>query len=391
LELEISVETKRRIGILVDSLVGGGAERISLNFAEKLISLGHDAHVIILRNEIEHDVRAVPVHALSENGQLSSSRFINKRLLVSRLRKTLATISAVDGKPFDFFISSSEDMDRLSQMAKLPYVFVRYRNSMLHFISAKIGRSTGLKRQIRTFRWFRKFRRIYGDRHIVTVSKALEHELLNDIGLKPKSIRTIYNPFNFEKIRSLAKEPVPVPDVPYIVYAARISGRKGQKDLVRAYAKSNVSHHLVLLGGTTDENERVYQDELEVLIKELGLEEKVHLPGFAKNPYPWIKHASLFAMASLSEGLPTVLIESLILGTPVVSTDCPTGPSEILVGSLSGFLSPVGDIDKLAGNIISALSDYPEITEDKLYHFSDSYALNQYIKHFESLCCISEN
>jgi glycosyltransferase involved in cell wall biosynthesis len=377
-------EEKLRVGLLVDSLIGGGAERIALNFSEKLIQLGHDAHVIILRNEIEHDTRAVPVHALSESGQLSRHRPINKFLLARRLRAVTRDICH-DGRPFDFFISNSEDMDRLSRQAGLRYVFIRYRNSMLHFIAAKIGHASGLKRHIRRFRWFRKFRRIYGDRHIVTVSRALERELVEDVKLLPRSIRTIYNPFSFERIRSLSEAKTELPERPYIIYVARISARKCQTDLVRAYARSGLPHLLVLLGGTTDEGERRYQAELEGLIAELGLQDRVLLPGFASNPYPWIKHAELFAMSSLSEGLPTVLIESLILGTPVVSTDCPTGPAEILTGELAQFLSPLHDIDALSANMARALASYPRIDEASLECFTDDYAISQYLDHYRAL------
>lgn len=374
----------RRVGILVDSLVGGGAERIALNFAEKLLELGHDPHVIIMRGEIEHDVRQVPIHVLSDDGQLSRHRPLNKLLLARRLKAVTAEICG-NGRPFDFFISNSEDMDRLSRLAGLSFVFIRYRNSMLHFISAKVGRSTGIKRHIRNFRWLRKFRRIYGDRHIVTVSKALENELIQEVGLRPRSIRTIYNPFNFRRIRDLAGEAAQVPETPYIIYVARISQRKAQGDLIRAYAQTELRHKLVLLGGTTDEAERLYQKEIEALIVELGLQDRVLLPGFRQNPYPWIRQAALFAMSSLSEGLPTVLIESLILGTPVVSTDCPTGPAEILTGELAQFLSPIHDIPALAENMVRALRKYPLIDETSLERFTDDFALHQYLDHHTEL------
>ena len=90
-------------------------------------------------------------------------------------------------------------------------------------------------------------------------------------------------------------------------------------------------------------------------------------------------------MSSASEGLPTVLIESLILGTPVVSTNCPTGPSEILTGSLATFLSPVGEVDALALNIRRALNDYPKIDDSFLERFHDTYAINQYINLYAQL------
>jgi len=375
---------KKRIGLLVDSLIGGGAERVTLNFAEKFTALGHDVHVFIVRNEIEHDTGAMRIHALSENGFLVKSRPLNKLLLAKRLRQEVAAIEA-DGKPFDFFISNAEEMDRLSGMARLPYVFIRYRNSMLHFLGCKIGNKTGIKRAIRHFRWLHKFRRIYGHRHIVAITEAMKRELLEDIGLRPASVTVIYNPFDFDTLRKLAEETAPVPSSPYIVYAARISGRKDQELLVRAFIKSDVPHKLVLVGGTTDEKEEHYQAHLKMLIRELGVEDRVIFTGFQKNPYPWVKHAALFAMSSESEGLPTVLIESLILGTPVVSTDCPTGPSEILTDEFAKFLSPVGDVEALASNIRRALESYPPITDTFLGRFRNDYAVQRYLAHVEEV------
>lgn len=376
--------SKKRVGLLVDSLVGGGAERIALNFAEAFRRLGHDAHMIIMRNEVEHDTGSVPVHPLSENGILSSSRPINKFLLARRLKKVVAEIEA-DGKKFDFFISNAEDMDRLSEQAGLPLVFIRYRNAMTPVIKGKIGHAKGLKRRIRTVRWYAKFRRIYGGRHIVTVSRELQREMVEDIRIRPASITTIYNPFDFDRIRRLAEEPAPVPAEPYIVYVARIGGRKAQHVLVEALAKSGLPHKLVLLGGTTCAAEREYQAFLEERIAELGLQDQVLLPGFTKNPYPWVKHAKLFAMSSIGEGLPTVLVESLILGTPVVSTDCPTGPSEVLIGQLAPFLSPVGDAEALAENMKKALESYPPLEEAQLDRFRDEYSIGQYLQQYEKL------
>jgi len=368
-----------RIGLLLDSLVGGGAERMALNFAEKFRALGHDAHLFILRNEIEHDPRGIPIHAISETGQLSKWRPLNKWLLARGLRKAVTNIEQ-DGKAFDFFISNAEDMDRISTLARLPVVLIRYRNSLLQFIQAKIGKAAGIKRRIRSFRWFRKFRRIYNGRHIVAISKAMEHELIHDCGIRPASITTIYNPFNFQRIRELAEEDTPdLPKEPYILYVARYCTRKDQETLIRAYAMTGLDHKLVLLGGTTSPREEEYKRRIETLIDELGLKGKVLMPGFRTNPYPWIRHAALFAMSSRSEGLPLVLVESLILGTPIVSTDCPTGPSEILIGDLARFLSPVGDVPALSVNLRAALAAYPQVNPTLLDRFRDDYAISQYL------------
>jgi glycosyltransferase involved in cell wall biosynthesis len=103
------------------------------------------------------------------------------------------------------------------------------------------------------------------------------------------------------------------------------------------------------------------------------------MPGFQSNPYPWMRNADLFAMSSDSEGLPTVLIESLILGTPVVSTDCPTGPSEILTGALARFLCPRDNASALAHLIDQALGQYPDISDAALGRFSADHSARQYL------------
>jgi glycosyltransferase involved in cell wall biosynthesis len=375
---------RKRIGLLVDSLIGGGAERVALNFAENFTALGHDVHVFIVRDEIEHETGNLPIHALSADGRLAGIRPLNKLLLARRLRQVVASIEA-DGKPFDFFISNAEDADRISGIARLPNVFVRYRNSMMHFLGCKLGDKTGLKRAVRRFRWLRKFRRIYGGRHIVAITEAMKRELLEDMGIRPASMAVIYNPFDFEALRQRAEEPAPLPTQPYIVYSARIGGRKDQELLIRAWREADVPHQLVLVGGTTDEKEEGYLRHLKALVRELGVEDRVVFAGFQKNPYPWVKGAALFAMSSNSEGLPTVLIESLILRTPVVSTDCPTGPSEILTGEFARFLSPVGDVSALARNIRDALEAYPPIDDAFLAKFRNDYAIRRYLEHVEAV------
>lgn len=379
----MSPENKKRVGLFVDSLMGGGAERVALNFAEKFIELGHDARVFVLHPPIEHQTGHVPIHLVSEQFKLANWRPLNKWLYARRIRQLVREIEA-DGKPFDFFISNAEDSDRLTRMAGLRPVFIRYRNSLLHFLDAKVGDAQGFKRRLRHFRWLNKFRRLYSG-HLVTVSQALQDELVNEVGLKPRSIKTIYNPFDFDLLRHRAAEPRDLPSEPYILYPARLTPRKRQDLLLRAYAQSGVTLPLVLLGGVSGAEGERYEVEMKALAAELGIAERVRFQGFEQNPYPWIKGAALVAMSSDSEGLPTVLIESLILGTPVVSTDCPTGPSEILTGDLARFLSPVDDAPALAANIRAALESYPPITEQHIERFRAENTIRTYIAHFEAL------
>ncbi|ODN42660.1 hypothetical protein BGC07_06655 [Piscirickettsia litoralis] len=109
------------------------------------------------------------------------------------------------------------------------------------------------------------------------------------------------------------------------------------------------------------------------------LNDQVIIAGFQKNPYPWFKAADLTLLCSDFEALPTVLIESLICGTPVVSTDCPSGPREILTGELNRWLVPPGNPDALANKIEEALSTDIEIDEQLIQRFSSDIIIPQYL------------
>ncbi|MEC5385248.1 glycosyltransferase [Uliginosibacterium sp. H3] len=371
----------RRIGLLIDSLIGGGAERVVLNLAAAFHQLGHQVHVIVVRNEIQHTLPAgIPVHVLQQSAHSSGSKFIDKLVLAWRMRALVASLEK-DGKPFDFFVSSAEDSDRLSAMAGLTNVYIRYRNSMVEYLHHKIGHKTGLKRLWREFKWRAHFQSVYGGRDIITVSDAMHDDIINGAGVQPRSLRTIYNPFDFDAIRREADAYTPDMAEPYVVYVARFNSRKRQDLLLDAYARSaaRTTHKLVLIGDAYTASERDWLDKMKLRIAKLGLEHRVVLPGFQTNPYPWIRNAALFAMSSDSEGLPTVLIESLILGTPVVSTDCPTGPSEILTGPLARFLCPRDNAEALTSLIDQALLHYPAISEAQLSRFSARHSAQQYL------------
>ena len=141
--------------------------------------------------------------------------------------------------------------------------------------------------------------------------------------------------------------------------------------LLKAFADVQGSIKLVLL---TKQNE-----QLDQLIHSMNLTERVIVAGFQKNPYPWMRHAKLSVLSSDSgEALGMVLIESLICGTPVVSTDCPSGPSEILTGSLAKWLVPVNDAKALSKKIQEALATDISIDERLIKKFKDKYVMKQY-------------
>jgi glycosyltransferase involved in cell wall biosynthesis len=219
----------------------------------------------------------------------------------------------------------------------------------------------------------KKHQKHYNNKNLIAVSKGTEIGILNSARVKPKSICTIYNPFDFDKIQNLSLQNNPnIPKENYIIHAARFDlPHKRQDILFAAFAKIKSNCKLVLLTEPCE--------ELNKLIKQFKIQNKVIIAGFKNNPYPWFKNANLTVLCSDFEALPTVIIESLICGTPVVSTDCISGPNEILTGNMANWLVPTGDADALAKKNDQLLNNPEPINIDILEKFSANNILTQLI------------
>jgi len=159
--------------------------------------------------------------------------------------------------------------------------------------------------------------------------------------------------------------------------AGRLVPQKDFATLLKAFAevRAKLDSRLVLLG------EGEERSSLERMARQLGIGGDVWMPGYVPNPYAMMSRAAVFVLSSVWEGLPTVLIEALACGTPVVSTDCPNGPAEILENGRYGPLVPVGDHSALGRAIISSLetsTDRDKLTR-RAQDFSVGRALEQYL------------
>jgi glycosyltransferase involved in cell wall biosynthesis len=192
--------------------------------------------------------------------------------------------------------------------------------------------------------------------YIVGVSAGVADDLREQIGLPSERVRVVFNPIITPDIAVEAAEPVGHPwfsdGGPVLVAAGRLRPQKDFPTLLRAVAlvRDRRPVRLVLLGEGPD------RAELEALVDRLGLGGIVDLPGNTDNPYAYFAKCTAYVLSSRWEGLPTVLIEALACGSPIVSTDCPSGPREILDGGSYGVLVPVGDVEALAAAIERALA-----------------------------------
>ncbi|MBI1866587.1 MAG: glycosyltransferase [Candidatus Staskawiczbacteria bacterium] len=192
---------------------------------------------------------------------------------------------------------------------------------------------------------------------VICASEGVAESILDVVKI-PDKVKVIYYPVAADRIQNWSKEPVNHPwfsqaTPPLILGAGRLINQKDFPTLLCAFnlVLKTMPARLAILGEGKD------RGELEKLAKELGISDKVAFLGFQKNPFKYMKNASVFVLSSIHEGFGNVLVEAMACGTPVISTDCKSGPGEIIENGKSGILVPVGDYKSLSKAIIRVLSD----------------------------------
>ena len=224
---------------------------------------------------------------------------------------------------------------------------------------------------------------------IVGVSDGVSDYVGRTFGVPERKLETIYNPVVSERLLERSHEPVAHPwftpgEPPVLLASGRLREQKDFSTLLKAFAQVRQTRacRLMILG------EGALRGELEAEIAALGLQDDVALPGFVENPYAYMRGAAQFVLSSRWEGLPTVLVEAMACGCPVVATDCPSGPAEILENGRLGPLVPVADPEALAHAVLETLqAPTPrEQLEARAAHFSFENAISRYT---ELLCNLS--
>ncbi|TVQ85402.1 MAG: glycosyltransferase [Chromatiaceae bacterium] len=196
---------------------------------------------------------------------------------------------------------------------------------------------------------------------VIAVSAGVADDLQRHLRLAPGRLQVIHNPVLTPDLPALAAAPPPHPwfgdgGLPVLLAAGRLAPQKDYPTLLEAFARVRRVRpaRLLILG------EGPQRAALAARIQALGLTPWVDLPGFTPNPFCFMRAARLFVLASAWEGLPGVLIQAMACGTPVVSTDCPSGPREVLADGAFGALVPVGDPAALAAAILATLERPPD-------------------------------
>lgn len=357
-----------RAAFFLPSLAGGGSERTALGLASGLARRGLPVDLALASSEgswrpclarLPEGLRTVDLKARTGASLPRLLRYLRRRrprVLVSSLPHAnsaalLARALGAGGTA----VAVRQASDFASEYAAADFRYrtaMRLERSLLRFADA-----------------------------VVANSRAMAENLSRDLPRVAGRVRFIRDPAVGPDVAQLAAAPADHPwfdgdGPPVVLSVGRLAREKGHRTLVRAFAKLRESRpaRLAVLG------EGPERPALEALAQELGIAGDVILPGFRINPFAWMARARVFALSSTFEGCPNALVQAMACGAPVVSTDCPTGPDEILEGGKWGRLVPVGDPAALAAAIRDTLDAPapPELLKARAGAWSAEAAVDRY-------------
>jgi glycosyltransferase involved in cell wall biosynthesis len=352
-----------------DALRNGGIGRVNLNLAEGFLQQG--VAVDFFLNYSDDRVTQIPKGARIFWGKGSTKASLST--LIAYLRRE---------RP-DVLITSHTYTTIASLIAKaLTGVSTRIVVTMHTTFSQDdlSGKSRHVSIRLMTWlcRWF--YPRA---NKIIAVSQAVANDTTSFLKLNPQRVHVVYNPVITPSLytKSTAEPTHPFfqdKTTPVLLSVGRLTAQKDFPTLLKAFAelKKQTPAKLLILG------EGKEREKLESLAKNLQLGNDFSMPGFVDNPYPYLKAADVFVSSSAWEGLPTVVIEALALGTPVVATDCPGGTREILQNGQYGYLVPVENPPALAKAVIDTLASPANRVklEERGKEFSLQTATKQYLE-----------
>ncbi len=379
------MNVRRKILFLIGSLGGGGAERALVTVCGSLDRVRFEAAVMVLEDGgvLESELAGdIPILRLEKRSRWDVIR------LAGRIKKSIREFGP------DLVVSHLTYSNILLLLARklfslnVPCIIVDH----IHLSSA-IRRTRF--RHLRTI----LIRHLYGSATmVVNVSRAGTEDLIANFKVDIKKATAIYDPIDLHRIDTLSElkdESTPnLPStVPVVVAVGRLTPQKDFPTLLRAFliVANRTNAHLAIIG--TGEQ----REDLEALACSLGIDGRVHFLGFKTNPYPYFGKAECFVLSSLYEGFGIVIVEAMRCGCPVVATDCPSGPGELISHGRSGLLVPIGNPEVLAENIISILTDrkLADLLRDggrlRAENFDHRAIVGEYVKLFDKVIAESRS
>jgi glycosyltransferase involved in cell wall biosynthesis len=360
------------IAFFLPSLRGGGAERVMVNLAVGITERGLPVDLVLAAAEgtfLSQLPPAVRVVDLRAGRVLPSVGPLTRYLRRERPRALVSSMS------------------HANVVALWAARLAGRTTPVLATVHNTMSVSTARQGRLAAALWPHALRIFYPwASSVIAVSRGAADDFARSSGFPRERVEVVYNPVIMPDSVVRARE---VPDHPWfapgqapvILGVGRLTPQKDFPTLVRAFSevRRRRAARLVILG------EGEGKAELDGLANELGVKEDMALLGFQKNALSYMSHSAVFVLSSAWEGLPTVLIEALAAGTRVVSTDCPSGPREILQDGRLGALVPVGDASALASAILETLErPANHVPDEALHSFTRDAAVDHYLHLIEN-------
>ncbi|MET0029439.1 MAG: glycosyltransferase [Candidatus Thiodiazotropha sp.] len=336
------------LAVLVSFSGEGGVERMILNLVNALAEQGVRLDLLLIKTRSKH---LETLHPSINRIDLGSRHTATSLLPLARYLKRVKPPALLAAK------------DRAGRIAVLARSLAGTPSTRLVMrlgtnLTAALAHKSPWRMRLRRLPIRLLYPRL--DR-IIAVSEGVRQDTLNVSGVAPDKVVVVRNPVITPRLQQDADAPPPHPWLtdggdPVILGAGRLTLQKDFLSLLEAFARvrESLPCRLIILG------EGRQREVLQQRAAELGIQAHLAMPGFTPNPYVYMRHARLFVLSSRWEGSPNVLTEAMALGVPVVATDCPSGPREILDQGRIAPLVPVGDVAALAQGMIQALTQPPE-------------------------------
>lgn len=365
---------KKKILFFLFSLSGGGAERTVVNIINNLDNKKYDKLLVLASSKnndyidlLNNDIRIIYLNSIKlRYSLLKLIRCINKE-------KPNLLFSTINANNIILLLA------RLLSFRNIPTI-VREANNR-----TQSGTVTGLNKIV-TFILYN-----YISTKVVALSEGVKNDLVKNFNVKKDKIKVIYNPVEIYKINELSKERINDfhrdNKEKIIISVGRLVEQKDYATLIKSFWKvsKKLNARLIILGKGHKKNELIN------LCNKLKIEDKVLFLGFKKNPYKYMKNADLFVLSSKWEGFGHVIVEAMSLGIPVISTDCKSGPSEIIGVNKYGILVPTENVDELGENIKlllceeSLLNKYARKGYKRAFDFEATTIIKKYDRLFSKL------
>ena len=341
-----------KILVLHGHLSMGGEERVLLNVLRNLVELNYDVDLLITWNHKENNLfeNEIPKKV---NYEFSFDSYNRKNKLIKEIYRIKAKTTylkkiekKIKNEKYDIVIDYSSNLLKYDNFdIKIP-VF-----AWIHF-SLTFGEKLTLEKIKKYKKQYKKYSKIFA------ITRVMKEEFINKVGIEKKKVELVYNPIDLKLIEKKAENVEEKYEnylkQDYFLQVSRLTQQKQPEHLVDIYYKlkqAGIKEKLYFIGD--GEKKEIIKQK----IKEYNLENDIILLGQIENPYPFFKNAKLFVHTAKYEGLPTVLLESLALGTPVVSYDCPTGPRDILgKNNEYGELISLNDKDMFVEKVLELMN-----------------------------------